>query len=114
MPLVRRVPKRGFHNRFASPVAVVNVGELESAFEAGDEVTPETLRQKSLAKGRYEILKILGDGTLTKRLTVTAHRFSRSAVEQIEKAGGQVVVLPGKTPVRDKQRSARQTASAKQ
>jgi large subunit ribosomal protein L15 len=106
MPLVRRVPKRGFHNRFALQVAVVNVGDLESAFEAGEQVTPETLREKSMAKGRYDILKILGHGELTKKLTVSAHRFSRSAVEQIEKAGGKVVVLQGKTPVSEKQKPA--------
>ena len=50
MPLVRRVPKRGFNNKFALQVAVVNLGDIEAAFEAGDEVTPETLREKSLAK----------------------------------------------------------------
>ena len=103
MPLVRRVPKRGFNNKFALQVAIVNLGDIEAAFEAGDEVTPETLREKSLAKRRYDILKILGDGQLTKKLKVSAHRFSKSAVKQIEGAGGEVVVLRGKTPVREKQ-----------
>ena len=103
MPLVRRVPKRGFNNKFALQVAVVNLGDIEAAFEAGDEVTPETLREKSLAKRRYDILKILGDGQLTKKLKVSAHRFSKSAVKQIEGAGGEVVVLRGKNPVREKQ-----------
>jgi large subunit ribosomal protein L15 len=103
MPMVRRVPKRGFHNRFAKEVAIVNVGDLESAFQSGDTVNPETLREKSLAKHRYEILKILGNGQLSKKLNVAAHRFSKSAVEQIEKAGGQVIRLPGKTPFKKKQ-----------
>jgi len=98
MPLVRRIPKRGFHNRWALSVAVVNVGELEERFQADDDVNPETLRQKNLAKGRYDLLKILGDGQLSKRLKVSAHRFSKSAREKIEQAGGQVIVLPGSTP----------------
>jgi len=99
MPLVRRIPKRGFHNRFALSVAAVNVGQLDALFENGDEVTPETLKQKNLAKRRYDVLKILGDGALTKKLKVAAHRFSKSAVEKIEGAGGQTVILPGKAPV---------------
>lgn len=100
MPLVRRVPKRGFHNRFALTVGTVNVGQLEQAFQPGDQVTPDTLRRKSLAKYRYDLLKILGDGQLSKPLKVSAHRFSQSARQKIEQAGGQVVVLPGKAPVR--------------
>ncbi len=103
MPMVRRVPKRGFHNRFAKEVAIVNVGDLESAFESGDTVSPQTLREKSLAKHRYEILKILGNGQLSKKLNVEAHRFSKSAVEQIEKAGGQVIRLPGKNRIKKNQ-----------
>ena len=104
MPLVRRVPKRGFHNRFALTVATINVSDLERAFEAGDEVTPETLRAKSLANTRWDLLKVLGDGELTKKLKVAAHRFSESAKKKIEKAGGEVVVLAGKTPVAQKQK----------
>jgi large subunit ribosomal protein L15 len=103
MPLVRRVPKRGFNNRFAVTVVTVNVGDLEQAFDAGAEVTPETLREKSLAKRRYDVLKILGDGELTKSLKVSAHRFSKTAREKIEKAGGEAIVLAGKKPlVREK------------
>jgi large subunit ribosomal protein L15 len=106
MPLVRRVPKRGFNNRWARSVAVVNVGDLERQFQTDDDVNPDTLKQKNLAKGRCDLVKILGDGPLTKRLTVSAHRFSRAAREKIEQAGGQVVVLPGKAPlVKHKQRS---------
>lgn len=111
MPLVRRVPKRGFHNQFAATVATVNVSDLEKAFDEGGEVTPESLREHSLAKCRYDLLKVLGDGELTKKLKVSAHRFSKSAREKIEKAGGEVVELPGKAPVvRNKQRSATGTS----
>lgn len=99
MPLVRRIPKRGFNNRWALSVTVVNVGDLEERFETGDDVNPETLKVKSLAKGRFDVLKILGDGPLTKRLKVAAHRFSKSAREKIEQAGGEVIVLPGKAAV---------------
>jgi len=99
MPLVRRIPKRGFNNRFAQTVAVVNLGDLDAKFTSGEEVNPETLKAKSLAKGGYDVLKVLGDGELTKNLKISAHRFSRSALEKIEKAGGQAVVLPGKAPV---------------
>jgi len=107
MPVVRKIPKRGFNNRWALRVAAVNVAALEAHFAAGDEVTPEALSAKNLTKGRYDELKLLGDGKLSKKLKVSAHRFSESAREKIEQAGGQVIVLPGKAPVvRNKQRSA--------
>ena len=99
MPLVRRVPKRGFNNRWALSVAVVNVGDLEARFQSGDDVNPETLKAKNLAKGRFDVLKILGNGPLTKNLKVSAHRFSESAREKIQQAGGEVLVLPGKAAV---------------
>ncbi len=99
MPLVRRIPKRGFNNRWALKVAIVNLADLEKRFDAGEEVNPETLRAKNLAKGRYDVLKVLAEGELTKGLKVAAHRFSRQAAEKIEKAGGEVRVLPGKAPV---------------
>ena len=63
-------------------------------FEDGDEVTPEALRELNLAKGRYDVLKVLGDGELTKKLKISAHRFSKSALEKIQKAGGEAIVLP--------------------
>ena len=107
MPLIRRVPKRGFNNKFALQVAIVNVADLEQVFENGAEVTPATLRERSLAKQRYDVLKVLGNGKLTKKLKVSAHRFSKSAREQIEKAGGEVVILPGRTPVKEKQKAAK-------
>jgi large subunit ribosomal protein L15 len=97
-PLIRRIPKRGFHNAFAKSVAAVNVGELEEAYASGDEVTPESLREKDLAKGRYDELKILGDGELTKKLKVSAHRFSAAALEKIKKAGGEANQLKTANP----------------
>jgi large subunit ribosomal protein L15 len=105
MPLVRRVPKRGFNNRWGLVIATINVDELEKAFQTGDEVTPETLRAKSLAKHRYDELKILGDGPLTKKLTVSAHRFSASAREKIEQAGGEAIVIAPKTSVSQKKKN---------
>ena len=99
MPLVRRIPKRGFNNRWAQVVAIVNLGQLEDRFDDGDEVTPEMLKTRNLAKGRYDELKVLGDGELTKKLKISAHRFSQSALEKIQQAGGEAVVLPGKKPV---------------
>ena len=107
MPLVRRVPKRGFHNKFGLLVAVVNLDDLQERFQAGEEVNVETLKAKNLLKGRFDLLKILGDGELSKNLKVTAHRFSRTAAEKIAQAGGEAVVLPGKKPVvKNKQKSS--------
>jgi large subunit ribosomal protein L15 len=102
-PLVRRVPKRGFTNIFGVTVAEVNVGDLEELFEAGATVTPEALKERGIAKRRYDVLKVLGDGELTKKLTVKAHGFTKSAVEKIQAKGGSVEVIPGpKKPVRNK------------
>lgn len=99
MPLVRRIPKRGFNNKWADVIAIVNVSDLEAAFNDGDEVTVESLKTKNLAKGSFDVLKVLGNGELTKKLKVSAHRFSKSAQEKIAKAGGEAIVLPGKKPV---------------
>lgn len=110
MPLVRRVPKRGFNNQFAVTVGVINVGDLE-VFDDGAEVNLQTLNEKSLAKGRFDQLKVLGDGELTKKLKVSAHRFSKSAQEKIEKAGGEVVTVATRTPVREKQKAAKRAKS---
>jgi large subunit ribosomal protein L15 len=98
-PLIRRIPKRGFNNAWALTIVAVNVGQLDEAFASGDEVTVETLRAKHLARGRFDQVKILGDGKLTKKLKISAHRFSESARAKIEEAGGQAIVLPGKKPV---------------
>jgi len=112
MPLVRRVPKRGFNNRWGLSVAVVNVGQIDQAFEAGEEVTLKALAAKNLAKGQFDLLKVLGNGELTKKLKVSAHRFSKSAIEKIEKAGGEVVVVPGKTTAAQKKRELNKKSKA--
>lgn len=112
MPMVRRIPKRGFNNRWGKTVAVVNVGQIESVFEAGEEVTLSALATKNLAKGQFDILKVLGDGEFSKKLKVAAHRFSKTAIEKIEKAGGEVVILPGKTTVTQKKRDKKQAKSS--
>jgi large subunit ribosomal protein L15 len=96
MPMVRRIPKRGFTNRFASEVFAVNVGQLGKVFQDGTEVTLELMAQHNLAKGTFDEVKVLGDGELTVKLTVAAHRFSKSAEEKIVAAGGTVVKLPAK------------------
>ena len=89
MPLVRRLAKRGFSNKFFSRVvAIVNVATLEQAFENGGSVDPAALEAAGLVKGRFDAIKILGMGELTKKLTVKAHEFSSSAMEKIKAAGG--------------------------
>src|SRR6185503_12164871 len=88
-PIQRRLPKRGFRNPFGAVVANVNVGDLD-VFDAGASVDAAALRGKGLVRGRFDVLKVLGDGELSKKLTVTAHRFSQGAVAKIERAGGKV------------------------
>lgn len=92
MPLHRRLPKRGFSSPFPKTFAVVNVESL-NAFAAGDTVTPESLANRGLVRAMRDGVKILGEGELTVALTVRAHKFSKSAGEKIEKAGGKVEVL---------------------
>jgi large subunit ribosomal protein L15 len=87
MPLHRRVPKRGFTNIFKKDYAVVNLSDLEQ-FDNGANVDEAALRAAGLVKGQNEGIKILGDGELTKKLTVHAAKFSASARKQIEAAGG--------------------------
>ena len=94
MPLFRRVAKRGFNNAFfAADVAVINVGELNDAFETGAEITPELLVSKGLVPSSHDELKILGDGELTKQFKISAHRFSASAEAKIAAAGGSFVAI---------------------
>lgn len=112
MPLHMKTPKRGFNNKFALSVAVVNLGDISEVFEAGEVVTLELLKSKNLAKGRFDELKVLGDGEVTKALTVSAHRFSKSAIEKLEKAGGKAVILAGRTPVSEKQKASRAARAA--
>ena len=100
LPLVRRVPKRGFNNKsFADVVVGVNVGDLEICFDTGEKVTPETLTTKGVVKKVFDKIKILGDGELKKSLDVSAHAFSAGALKMIEAAGGKATILPGKKPV---------------
>ncbi len=90
MPLVRRLAKRGFSNNFFSKVVVaINISKLEKAFEDGATVDPAALKAQGLVKGKYDAIKILGSGELTRKLTVKAHEFSGSAIEKIKAAGGQ-------------------------
>lgn len=97
-PMQRRLPKQGFRNPFGAEVATVAVGELER-FDAGSVVNEETLRNAGLVKGYTDRVKILGDGQITKALTVQVHGFSASAKEKIEKAGGKAEVLAPPAPV---------------
>jgi large subunit ribosomal protein L15 len=93
MPLFRRIPKRGFNNKWRLDFAVVNVVDLGN-FDAGAVVTPELLKDFGLAQRPHDRVKILGDGDLDTKLEVHAHAFSKVAQEKIEKAGGKCVVLP--------------------
>jgi large subunit ribosomal protein L15 len=91
MPLQRRLPKRGFTNIFRKEWAIVNVKDL-NRFEAGSVVDAESLRKEGLIKGSADGVKLLGDGVLSKKLTVKVDRASRSAVDKVAAAGGTVEV----------------------
>ena len=91
MPLHRRLPKRGFVNIFRTEYEVVNLEKLASL---GDkEITPEVLRKAGMVSSKNALVKVLGQGELSKALTVHAHKFSKSAQEKIEKAGGKISVV---------------------
>ena len=90
MPLHRRLPKRGFVNIFRTEYEVVNLEKLAGLGET--EITPEVLRKAGMVSSKNALVKVLGQGELSKPLTVHAHRFSKSAQEKIEKAGGKAVV----------------------
>ena len=92
MPLQRRVPKRGFTNIFRKEYEVVNIEKL-NMFENGAEVTPQLLCEKGIVRLKLGGVKILGDGELKVSLTVRADRFSKTAMEKIEAAGGKVEVV---------------------
>jgi large subunit ribosomal protein L15 len=92
LPLYRRLPKRGFTNRFALRYAEVNVGQLE-VFESGAVVTPEALKEKGIIRREFDGVKILGRGELKKKLTVKAAKFSKSAEEKITAAKGKIEVI---------------------
>jgi large subunit ribosomal protein L15 len=115
MPLYRRLPKRGFSNAtYAKEYAVVNVGDLEQ-FDANSTVDMAALKAKRLVVGTFDGVRILGEGNLTKKLTVKANHFSKSAAEKIAKAGGTVEVLAKrKPPVRNKMGSKKKALEAEQ
>ena len=92
MPLARRLPKRGFHNPFHIDYAIVNLKSLSLLGEV-HEVTPQVLREKGLVKKRSQPVKILGSGDLERPLVVQAHKFSKSALQKIQQAGGQAKVI---------------------
>ncbi len=92
MPLQRRLPKRGFNNIFAEEVIAINLAALE-AFEDGAEVTAAALAEKGIIKKADSTVKVLGNGKLTKKLTVKLNAFSASASKKIEEAGGKAEVI---------------------
>jgi large subunit ribosomal protein L15 len=95
MPLHRRLPKRGFTNIFKKRWLEVSLASLEQHFEADAEITPEILHDRGLIKkAKYDVV-VLGNGEVSKPLRVSAHRFTKSAREKIEKAGGAVVQIGG-------------------
>ncbi|UUZ82116.1 50S ribosomal protein L15 [Paenibacillus sp. P26] len=91
-PLYRRLPKRGFNNQFRKEYAVVNVEELNK-FAAGTEITPDVLLESGIVKNPRDGIKILGNGEVTVQLNVKANKFSQSAVEKIQGAGGKTEVI---------------------
>ena len=88
MPLQRRLPKRGFTNIFKKQWLEISLAKIDSSFSAGDEVTPEVLHERGLIKKAKHDLVILGNGELTKAIKISAHRFTKTAKDKIEKAGG--------------------------
>lgn len=92
-PLYRRLPKRGFNNyEFQTKYAVINVSDL-NRFEDGTVVTPALLKEVGLVKKQLDGIKVLGNGTLEKKLTVEAHKFSKSAIDKIEASGSKIEVI---------------------
>lgn len=92
-PLYRRLPKFGFSNkRFEKKFAIINLSDL-NVFNDGDEVTPEVLKERGIVKKQLSGIKVLSGGTLEKKITIKAHRFSSKAVSKIEEAGGKAEVI---------------------
>jgi len=96
MPLHRRLPKRGFTNIFRKEYAIINVGALEQL--QGDSFTPESLVELGVIKKLYDGLKVLGSGELTRKITVRAHFYSKSALEKINNAGGSAETIAKPEP----------------
>lgn len=95
MPLHRRLPKRGFTNIFKKRWVEISLSALDRHFAANDEVTPDVLHTRGLIKKAKHDVVVLGNGELSKPLRVSAHRFTKSAKEKIEKAGGAAVQIAG-------------------
>jgi large subunit ribosomal protein L15 len=112
MPIQRRMPKRGFTNFFRVEYALVNVGQLEK-LEVSGIIGPEEFLKAKLFKAEKDGVKILGDGELTKKLTVRAHKFSKSAQEKIEKAGGKIELIEVKKAPTPQERKAAEKAEKK-
>ena len=93
MPLQRRIPKRGFNNIFATEMAITNIATLDKYFEDGATVTIDALIEKGIVKKTLDGVKILGNGEISKKLTVQANAFSDSAKSKIEAAGGKAEVI---------------------
>jgi large subunit ribosomal protein L15 len=93
MPLQRRLPKRGFTNIFKTKWLEVSLEKIDDNFNKGDEVTPDNLRERGLIKKAKHDLVILGTGEISKALSISAHRFTKSAKEKIEKAGGTAILI---------------------
>ena len=98
MPMPRRIPKRGFKNPNRVEAFPINVEMLEKIFDAGATVDMDTLRAKGIVPKLVETIKILGEGTLTKKLTIKAHRASETAKSKIEAAGGSLEIIETKVP----------------
>jgi len=93
MPLQRRLPKRGFTNIFKKKWLEISLAKLEENFNAGDEITPEILHERGLIKKAKHDLVILGSGDMSKALKISAHRFTKTAKDKIEKAGGSITAI---------------------
>jgi len=92
LPMARRIPKRGFNNIFAKDIAIISLSDLEK-FDNGSLVDEAILREIGLVKGRHDGIKVLGNGDITKKLTVRLSAFSSSARQKIEEAGGKAEVV---------------------
>ncbi len=93
MPLQRRLPKRGFTNIFKKKWLEISLAKLEESFNAGDEITPEILHKRGLIKKAKHDLVILGSGEISKALKISAHRFTKTAKDKIEKVGGSITEI---------------------
>ena len=93
MPLQRRLPKRGFTNIFKKEWIEISLAKIEENFQAGEVITPEILHQRGLIKKAKHDLVILGNGGVTKSFTISAHRFTKTAKDKIEQAGGTAIQI---------------------